>query len=394
MLTRFAAAYAAAGTEHFNLYNMLCPRIENGSAGKIATPPNVNQRNIDEAKSVKAFDNLYYIGDGGVWESSASAWAIDTSEGIILIDTLTSSSGRVLIERGLEEQGLDPNRIKYIVISHNHPDHIGAARYLQDKYNAPVVMSAIEWDRTGTGPNSPRRDLAVELQDGDTLTLGDQSINFYVTPGHTPGTVSFTFPVYDNGVRHVAAEWGGTGFNQLGQGDARRIGLENYYHSAMRFRALAEANGADVLIANHPGLDNTYAKAAQLEIRAPGAPNPFVIGQAKTLNYVTTAAECAAAGAVAQERPLYTTSLEADLVTLTPGKPFTVEVAVSPSSATGWVLLLAPDGSTALGGGIIADGKATIKVGAGVVKPGAVLSVQYTGDSLHEGAAVTLQTRN
>ena len=64
VLTRFAAAYAAAGTEHFNLYNMLCPRIENGSAGKIATPPNVNQRNIDEAKSVKAFDNLYYIGDG------------------------------------------------------------------------------------------------------------------------------------------------------------------------------------------------------------------------------------------------------------------------------------------------------------------------------------------
>jgi metallo-beta-lactamase class B len=391
VLTHFAAAFKAAGTEHFNLYNMLCPRIDNGSAGKIATPQNVNQRNIDEAKSAKVFDNLYYIGEGGVWESSASAWAIETSEGIILIDALTPTSGPVLIERGLKEQGLDPEDVKYLVISHNHSDHIGGARYLQDKYDIPVVMSEAEWNGLRPGANSPRRDHAVEIQEGDTLTLGDQTINFHVTPGHTPGTLSFTFPVYDNGERHVVAEWGGTGFNALGQGEQRRIGLEGYYHSALRFRGLAEQAGADVIMANHPGLDNTYAKLAALENREEGDPHPFVIGQEKTLNYMTTAAECAAAGAVAQERPLYTTTLDAGDVELKPGKPTTLDVTLSRVTATGWVLVLAADDETVLGGGPVDEGGATVSIGAGIVRPGEALTLHYSGDALHKVAELTVR---
>src|SRR6266404_5204801 len=49
--------------------------------------------------------------------------------------------------------------------------------------------------------------------DGQRLTLGDTTLTLYLTPGHTLGTISTLIPVKDNGKPHLAAEWGGTGFN-------------------------------------------------------------------------------------------------------------------------------------------------------------------------------------
>ncbi len=79
--------------------------------------------------------------------------------------------------------------------------------------------------------------------------------------------------------------------------------FEIYHASATRFRRLAAAAHADVLIANHPVLDNTYANIAARDARQPGDPNPWV-GEDSVQGYIiiiiiTTAAECAAAGAVA-----------------------------------------------------------------------------------------------
>ncbi len=137
VMSHFAAAYAASGTQWYWLYNMLAPRIENSSAGKIAAPPDVRKDSIEQARAARVFDNLYYVGEKDAWESSAGAWAIDTPDGIIVLDTLNPDSGPILIEKGLQEFGLDPSRIKYVVLSHAHKDHFGGARYLQEKYDPP-----------------------------------------------------------------------------------------------------------------------------------------------------------------------------------------------------------------------------------------------------------------
>ena len=188
----------------------------------------------DRAPPTKVFDNLYYLG-----MKSVSAWALTTSDGIILIDTLDNpSEAEMFIEGGLRQLGLDPAQIKYIVITHGHADHYGGAQYLADKYKAELVMSEADWaflerpdgrtPRPDRGP-IPKRGRAVK--DGDRLTLGDTSIELYVTPPHTPGTLSLIFPLKDGAMSHVGGLWGGTAFNFEPTGE----NFTTYAASAERF---------------------------------------------------------------------------------------------------------------------------------------------------------------
>jgi Zn-dependent hydrolases, including glyoxylases len=158
-------------------------------------------------------------------------------------------------------------------------------------------MSAADWDLTARNTQSwpkPRRDMVVT--DGQRLTLGDTTLTMYLTPGHTPGTISTIIPVRDNGRPHVVAEWGGTGFNfTVTPEKPRRYWYETYASSSDHFRDAVKKAGADVLIANHPEQDGAKAKLAALARRKAGDPNPYVIGNDSVTRYVTMVGECARA---------------------------------------------------------------------------------------------------
>jgi hypothetical protein len=93
---------------------------------------------------------------------------------------------------------------KYLIITHEHGDHFNGAGYLQRTYGVRVIASDIAWAGI-TGANAPTKDISIV--DGQTMTFGDTTVSFTVTPGHTPGATSLVFPVYDLGVkrngRHV-----------------------------------------------------------------------------------------------------------------------------------------------------------------------------------------------
>ena len=142
------------------------------------------------------FDNLYFVGT-----KIHSAWALTTSDGIIVIDTLFDYAIEPEIVEGLTTLGLDPRNIKYVLISHAHGDHDQGAALLQSRYGAKVVMGAADWDSTlqrpATAPGGvPKRDIAVGPE-GTKITLGDTTVDVIATPGHTPGTLSYIFPVKD-----------------------------------------------------------------------------------------------------------------------------------------------------------------------------------------------------
>jgi metallo-beta-lactamase class B len=211
----------------------------------------------------------------------------------------------------MKKLGLDPTQIKYVIVSHGHGDHSGGAKYLQDTYGAHVILSADDWDlldRTRNNRNAqpvPKRDMVAT--DGMKLTLGDETLTLYITPGHTLGTISTLIPVKDHGQPHVVAYWGGTAFNWIGGPQnyitperPPKFWFDTYAKSAARFRDLAAKAGADVIAANHTNFDGTKTKVPALAKRGANDKNPYVIGKEGVLQYLTVVDECAQAGSAMQ----------------------------------------------------------------------------------------------
>jgi metallo-beta-lactamase class B len=276
-----AAARAAARDEHLGLFNALCLDQIPAAPKEWHTEP------------VKVFDNLYFVGQIGY-----SAWAVTTSAGIIVVDTIFDYSVEDEVVGGLRKLGLDPATIKYAIVTHGHSDHSGGARYLQDHFGTHVILSAADWDlleRNTSSRPKPKRDMVAT--DGQKVTLGDTTLTVYLTPGHTPGSISVLIPVKDGRQSHVVAEWGGTGFNfTITPDQSQAFWFETYIQSVERFRTRAVNAGADVVIANHWHFDGSPTKLPEMAKRKPGDPNPWVIGNDSVQRYLTVAEECAKAG--------------------------------------------------------------------------------------------------
>ena len=250
---------------------------------------------LGEPKPVRVFDNMVFLGTKWV-----TAWAIVTSEGIILFDALNNKDEvATFIEGGLTAAGLDPADIKKIVIAHAHGDHYGGARYLQEKYGAEVIMSGIDWDELEKSPLQyaskhwdapPKRDVSVG--DGDEVTLGDTTVRILLTPGHTPGTIGALVPLKNGEAEHRAVIWGGQGLNWGPIGD-RFVSMMN---SARRIGDMAEPEGIDVFLSNHSGIDGVYELADELAAREAGASDhPLVIGHDDVRRFTDALYHCVAA---------------------------------------------------------------------------------------------------
>jgi hydroxyacylglutathione hydrolase len=100
----------------------------------------------------------------------------------------------------LERHGL---RVKEIVITHAHIDHIGGAAKLKAATGAPVLMNVedqglydqLDVQASWLGVEPPAR-TAIDnaARDGDVLTLGPAEFRVLHTPGHTQGSISLWIP--------------------------------------------------------------------------------------------------------------------------------------------------------------------------------------------------------
>ena len=110
-----AAAKAAAGSDYGGIATRLCtppappaPRPA-ASTAPAPRPAGAPARDTWYAKPVKVFDNLYFVG-----QTEYSAWAVTTSDGIIIIDPIFDYSVEEEVVNGLKALGFDPNDIKYV----------------------------------------------------------------------------------------------------------------------------------------------------------------------------------------------------------------------------------------------------------------------------------------
>lgn len=268
--------------------------------GFVTNPASAPPRDAWYADPARVFDNLYFVGG-----SVHSAWALTTSAGIILIDTIYPYNSEELIVGGLQTLGLDPRNIEYVIISHAHGDHIGGAEMLQTRYGARVVMGGPDWDLVERYPNryrtmAPKRDIVAT--DGMAITLGDTTVTTWLTPGHTQGTLSYTFTVRDRGRAVPVAYSGGTAFNFVN--NTPDPGIRNfqiYIDSQRHMARQAARTGATVLLSNHSEFDNAVNKNRMLAGRGDG-PHPYVVGTEGVQRYFQVLENCARAAQIRLEQ--------------------------------------------------------------------------------------------
>ena len=150
-------------------------------------------------KPFRIYGNTWYVGPHGL-----SSILVDTGKGLALFDGDLPESA-MQIEAHLRELGFNVRDINWIFNSHAHADHAGGIAALQRASGAEVLASAAgarqlefggAWaadPQYGFGLTyTPVRHVRV-VRDGETVHLGNVAVTAHYTPGHTPGSTSWTW---------------------------------------------------------------------------------------------------------------------------------------------------------------------------------------------------------
>ncbi len=288
------AAKKIAGTQWAQEANFFCATEKQVNAMHIL--PSATQNDgpeVQYAEPMKVFDNLYFVGTKQV-----TTWVITTPEGYIMIDSGYAGQEEKTMIAGMMKLGLDPAKIRDVLIAHGHGDHFGGSLYLQEHYGAHIYMSAEDWDyiqpkpgggkaEGGPGPK-PKHDMVAK--EGEPVVLGGEKVTPILIPGHTPGSMAFVFPVTDNGKQHTVALFGGTILNPQDRFPASLF--QQYLKSIEHFKEVTEKMKVDVELENHPIMDGTFEKMAALKERKAGQPNPFVVGEAGFQKFTDVLIQC------------------------------------------------------------------------------------------------------
>ncbi len=243
----------------------------------------------------RVFGNTYYVGTGGL-----SSILITSDGGHVLLDGALPQSA-ALIDRNIRSLGFRTQDVRLIAVSHEHFDHVGGVAALQRVSGAIVAASqagARALEQGGPLIDDPQYALADEstryrrvrrvrvVANGEVLRVGPLTITAHYTPGHTPGSTTWTWRscegprcvdvVYADSLNPVSAP--GYKFTQ------HPGAIEAFRNSIATVRDLP----CDVLLSVHPG----FSRLNQKFLRRSQNPdsNPFV-DSAACRAYADTAAQ-------------------------------------------------------------------------------------------------------
>lgn len=226
------------------------------------------------------FGNLYYVGDRKV-----CMHLIDTGDGLILFDTGYSHNYDSLIE-SIKKLGFSPSDIKIVIHSHGHFDHFGGGERIRQRYGAKIYMSEVDTLMVKEMPERALMQLApgkndqicypdVMIKNGDMISLGNTTIECVLSPGHTPGTMSFFFQATDGKKALNVGYLGGVGFLTMYKEYIAAYKLDPNMLTIMKESISAlSCRKVDIFIGNHPNHNCTLEKR-QYMLDHPGE-NPFI----------------------------------------------------------------------------------------------------------------------
>jgi glyoxylase-like metal-dependent hydrolase (beta-lactamase superfamily II) len=163
---------------------------------------------------VKLSERTHLIGSGSNGFSlshplDCHVYLIDGGFELAVIDAGGGGAPELLVQE-IERDGLDPGRVRHLILTHGHYDHAGGAAALHELLpQATVYASAgmaraisegddaaisldVAVERGLYPPGATLRPCPVEvaLREGDTVTVGEVSLGVLDTPGHSDGHVS------------------------------------------------------------------------------------------------------------------------------------------------------------------------------------------------------------
>ncbi|NKB90494.1 MAG: subclass B3 metallo-beta-lactamase [Acidobacteria bacterium] len=231
-------------------------------------------------------DNLYYVGHTGV-----TMFLLTGPEGHVLIDGGYPESAPLVIE-SIRELGFDIKDVKVLLNSHAHPDHAGGLAELQEASGAELWVSEADAPVIAAGGRGGHQYLPLRMltyvglgsypaarvdhrfADGAEARVGPLTLTANITPGHTPGCTSWSFPVQAEDLELLAVNICSLklfGFESFVEPETYP-GLRADYEGSLRtLRDLP----ADIFLASHPTWFGMYRKHRDQE-QAANPAEPFI----------------------------------------------------------------------------------------------------------------------
>ena len=208
-------------------------------------------------------ENIYFVGARKV-----SVHIIKTEVGLVMIDTGYPDMGDQ-IKESMRLMGLDFKDLVAIFHSHGHFDHYGTTLAFKELSGAKTYISRVDNEIVNGNMKHlscereplPNFDCDVLVEDGDVFTFGTTTIRCRLTPGHSPGVLSFFIETGSGDNRIVAAMHGGVGMNGLAKKWLEKHNLSFTWRDIFRkgLHDLASEK-VDLVLGNHPSQNNTKDK--------------------------------------------------------------------------------------------------------------------------------------
>jgi glyoxylase-like metal-dependent hydrolase (beta-lactamase superfamily II) len=155
---------------------------------------------MSKSGSLSVSQDVYIVGGADLSHPyDCSVYLVDGGEETVLIDT-GAGEGFDLIVDNIRSLGLRPEKLKAVIATHSHIDHIGALFRFREEYGVEVIAHELDTEAIETGIGSGAEYYGVSYQPckvdvilrgtEETLRCGHHDLKVIHIPGHTPGSIA------------------------------------------------------------------------------------------------------------------------------------------------------------------------------------------------------------